>query len=89
MDDSVSQIASNVYNTSITHVNMALAVATALAWNEAVRQYIREKMPQSAATGNRFRYAILLTVITAVVFTITQKYLNPDIQQGSLNWVVS
>ena len=60
------------YSTTLSSMNTAFALATALAWNEAIKSVIMKVMPKYGH-NSLVVYAIIVTIIYAIFLMITKK----------------
>ena len=76
LTDFSKSLAANTYDSSINSINMGFTLAAALAWNESIKAFIREKVPK---IGSQYHimYALAVTLLSAVVFTLTRRLLKP------------
>jgi len=61
-------------DTTMTSMNSAFALATALAWNEAIKAVIQNVMPKGQSGHTQLlMYAVFVTILYAVFMMITKK----------------
>jgi len=88
MENQIRSLVESVTNASVNHVNMALALAAALAWNEAVKSIIKTRLSSTNLSNNQVVYALVITVIAALVMVISKRYLSAKAHQD-IGYVVS
>jgi hypothetical protein len=76
------------YSSSVQSINTGFALAAALAWNEAVKTVIHKYFSNASVARNQFIYAITVTILSAVVFMLTKRFLNPSIDKSDIQPVI-
>jgi hypothetical protein len=61
------------YDTTLTSLSTAFALATALAWNDAIKMFIQNVMPNGKGHTQLLFYAIFVTVLYALFIMLTRK----------------
>lgn len=77
--DDAKDVITQVYNTSISGIEMALALTVALAWYSFVKVSIQNIYPTKFKGETWWMYllfAVIITVIFAVVIFAMKKYMN-------------
>jgi hypothetical protein len=82
-------VVEETYNTGIVSINAAMAITTALAWHQTANSLIKKYVPTVRYTEFNIVYACMVTVLSSLVFLITQKYLKPSVKKTQINPVIS
>lgn len=70
------------YNSSVQSINTGFALAAALAWNDSVKVVIQKFIKSNANVAQmHLVYAMVVTIISAIVFVLTKKFLKPSINK--------
>jgi hypothetical protein len=70
------------YNSSVQGINTGFALATALAWNDTVKVVIQKFIKSNANVAQmHVVYALVVTILSAIVFVITKKFLKPSFKK--------
>ena len=77
------------YAQSLQSVNVGFSMASALAWNEVVREYILENLSVKKSQYYHLIYATIVTFLSALVFMITKMFLDKNIKESSVVPVVA
>ena len=59
-----------ILQSMITLASAALGLVAALAWNDAIRETIRQFMGSDDSLSSKYLYAVLATVLAVVVIVI-------------------
>jgi hypothetical protein len=78
------QLSDETYKQSITSINLGFTLAAALAWNESIKKIIGTHLPDKVGTKYQVLYAMIVTLLAAFVFTLTQRFLKPSIKRADL-----
>jgi len=83
------ELLSEITKISAHTINMGFFMAAAIAWNEVVKSVIKN-LPQSRSQATFYfaLYALLLTVVSAIVFMLTKKFVDENAQRAQLAYVV-
>lgn len=84
----LDSIMSETYNASIVNMNMGFTLAAALAWNEAIKAFIRSKIPMKQTGMYHVLFAFVMTVIAAIVTVMTTKFLKPSFKKSQITPVI-
>lgn len=88
----VKQLASSVYDTSMTCIIMALALTAALAWNDlikcAITTYVGVGNKAGSGITYHFVYAILVTILFAIIYSVFKRWLKADLIQPNVQYAV-
>ena len=88
--DFLRNIASETYTSSIFYINMGFTFAAALAWNEAVKFFINQSIKFNSGTPTYYLvYATVLTILAAVVYSFSKRYLSPEVQRQPVLYAVA
>ena len=74
----------NTYSQSFQSINMGFSLAAALAWNEVVKEFITKNISVKKGTHYHLIYAIVVTLLAAVVFMITKSFLDKSVQKVAI-----
>jgi len=86
----LGNIASETYTSSIFYINMGFTFAAALAWNEAVKFFINQSIKFNSGTPTYYLvYASVLTILAAVVYSFSKRYLSPEVQRQPVLYAVA
>ena len=73
------------YNSSVQSINTGFALAAALAWNDSVKVIIQKFIKSNASVAQmHLVYALVVTLLSAVVFVLTKKFLKPTFKKASV-----
>ena len=73
------------YNQPLQFITLGLFMASALAWNEAVKSFLRNVYPKKCSNlAGHFIYAICITLLAILVFNTIQKYIKDNIKNDLL-----
>ena len=61
------------YDTTLSSMNTAFALATALAWNEAIKSVVSNVMPKGSGHYQLLMYALFVSFLYAVFVMLTNK----------------
>lgn len=81
-------VLTDTYDSSLQSLNMGFALASALAWNEAVKTVIKKYFQNSQAPRYQMLYALAVTLLAAVVFIVTKAMFKPSLQRSDVKPVV-
>ena len=83
--ETANELAKATYRQSVSSINLGLTLAAALAWNEAVKHYILVHLRvMKKGTFYHLLYALIVTFLAAVVFMITQKYVDSKAKRANV-----
>lgn len=77
------------YNTGVVGINAAMAMITALAWHQTAKALIKKYVPVMRFTEFNIVYACMVTILTSLVFLVTQTYLKPTIKKTEIKPVLA
>jgi hypothetical protein len=83
-----NDLAKDTYNQSVNSINMGFALAAAMAWNETIKKLIKTHVSQKVGGQYQFMYAVLVTLLAAVVFSFTKRYMKPSLKRTDITPVV-
>ena len=86
--DVANDLAKDTYNQSVSSINMGFALAAAMAWNDTIKKIIKTHVSQKLGSSYQFMYAVLVTLLAAVVFSLTKRYVKPSIKRKDITPVV-
>jgi hypothetical protein len=86
--DIANDLAKDTYNQSVSSINMGFALAAAMAWNETIKKLIKTHVSQRLGSQYQFMYAVLVTLLAAVVFSLTKRYVKPSLKRTDITPVV-
>lgn len=73
------------YNSSVQSINTGFALAAALAWNDSVKVIIQKFIKSNTSVAQmHIVYALVVTLLSAVVFVLTKKFLKPSMQKSTV-----
>ena len=61
------------YDTTLSSMNTAFALATALAWNEAIKALVTNVMPKGSGHNQLLMYALFVSFLYAVFVMLTSR----------------
>ena len=73
----------DTYSTTLNSMNTAFGLATALAWNEAIKSLIQNLLPKGSGHTQLLMYAVFVTILYVVFMMIASK------KQGDVNLAVA
>lgn len=76
------------YNSSVQSINTGFALASALAWNEAVKTVIQKYFSTSNVTRYQLMYAMVVTILSAIVFMLTKRLFKPSITKEQIKPII-
>lgn len=77
------------YNSTVVSINTGFALAAALAWNDSVKVIIQKFIKNNANIAQmHIVYAMVVTLLSAVVFVITKKFVKPGIEKTTVSPVL-
>ena len=76
-----NQVLTETYNTTFQSLNMGFSLAAALAWNEAVKELIKKRVSSRFVESSNFFYALVVTLLAALVFSLTKQFVKPNLQK--------
>lgn len=82
------QLVNDTYDSSINSINMGFTLAAALAWNESIKAFIREKVPKMGSQYH-IMYALAVTLLSAIVFTLTRRLLKPSLTRKDVTPLIT
>lgn len=82
-------ILSETYNTAVIGINTGMALAVALAWNESAKLLIKHHVSAKKTGKYQIVYAATITMVAALVFTITQLYFKPSMKRTEVKPVIA
>jgi drug/metabolite transporter (DMT)-like permease len=83
-----ASLMNETYTSSIQSVNLGFALASALAWNDAVKMLINKYIPQRDTPSWYFIYAGILTFLAALVFTVSKMFFKPSLKRAPVTGAV-
>jgi hypothetical protein len=63
----------DTYSTTMNSMNTAFGLATALAWNEAIKAIIQNVMPKGSGHTQLVMYAVFVTVVYVLFMMLSNK----------------
>jgi len=73
------------YNSSVQSINTGFALAAALAWNDSVKVVIKKFIRNNTSVAQmHLVYALAVTLLSAVVFVLTKKFLKPSLTKANV-----
>jgi hypothetical protein len=88
--NNINEIVTSTYQTSFQSLNLGFMLAAALAWNEAVKFFISRSIRLNRGSPYYFiYYALSTTLLAAIVFTITRKYIDTSISKPNVMYAVT
>ena len=78
----------NSYAQSLQSINIGFSMASALAWNEVVKEYALKNVSVRKSQYYHVIYASAVTVFAAFVFMITKMFLDSNIKRSNITPVV-
>ena len=88
--NNINEIVTSTYQTSFQSLNLGFMLAAALAWNEAVKFFISRSIRLNRGSPYYFvYYALTTTLLAAIVFTITRKYIDTSISKPNIMYAVT
>ena len=73
------------YTSSVQSINTGFALAAALAWNDSVKVIIQKFIKSNASVAQmHLVYALVVTILSAMVFVLTKKFLKPSFKKASV-----
>ena len=76
------------YNSTMQSINMAFALAAALAWNDVIKSFITRIVPKGKSTlGHYVLFALLITLLAAIIFHVSKNYLNANIDKKNVSYI--
>lgn len=77
------------YNSSVQSINTGFALAAALAWNDSVKVVIQKFIKSNANVAQmHLVYAMVVTIISAIVFVLTKRFMRPSMTRTQVNPVL-
>ena len=77
------------YNSSLASINTGFALAAALAWNDSVKVIIQKFIKNNTSVAQmHLVYAVVVTLLSALVFTLTKKFLKPSLKKSQVSPVL-
>lgn len=78
-------IAAETYSSSVTAINMGFTLSAALAWSQAVKALIERFIKSnSGIVKMHLTYAVAVTLLSAVVFVLTKRFLKPSLTKANV-----
>lgn len=87
--DVSTTVVEETYNTGIVSINAAMAMTSALAWHQTATSIINKYVPKVRYTEFNVVYACMVTVLTTLVFLLTQKFFKPSIKKTQIHPVIN
>jgi len=87
--DVSSTVLEETYNTGIIGINAGMTLTSVLAWHQTAQLIIKKYVPTVNATEFNLLYACMVTILTTLVYMLTQKYLKPSIKKTEIMPVIS
>ena len=78
----------DTYTSSVQSINTGFALASALAWNEAIKTIITRYFKESSVTRYQLIYALAVTVLSAIVFMVTKRLFKPSITREQIKPII-
>ena len=82
--DVTRTLINETYNSSVQSLNTGFALASALAWNDTVKVIIKKYIKSASITQWHLIYAFAVTVLSAIVFVMTKRFLKPSMTKKSI-----
>ena len=76
------------YATSLQSINVGFSLASALAWNEVVKEYALKNLSVKKSQYYHLIYASLVTFLSALVFMVTKMFLDSNIKRADITPMV-
>lgn len=77
------------YNSTVVSINTGFALAAALAWNDSVKVIIQKFIKSNTSIAQmHIVYALVVTLLSAIVFVITKRFVKPSIQKSTVSPVL-
>lgn len=86
--DIANDLVNDTYNQSVSSINMGFALAAAMAWNETIKKLIKAHVSHRDGSQYQFMYAVLVTLLAAIVFSLTKRYVKPSLKRADITPVV-
>ena len=84
----MKDLISEAYSSSVQGINVGFALAAALAWTEAVKVVIQKYVKSTQAAKFHVMYALIVTLLSGVVFMVTKRFLKPSMKKTTVTPVV-
>lgn len=68
-------IANDTLNSTILSVQLGFTLATALAFNEYIKQLLSKSINREGSTGY-LKYAMAIALVSGIVLSITNRYMS-------------
>ena len=68
-----SELLSSTYSTTLTSLDTAFALATALAWTEAIKALVKNVVPKGSGHVQMTYYALFVTLMYTVYMMLTKR----------------
>jgi hypothetical protein len=73
------------YNSTVQSINTGFALAAALAWNDSVKVIIQKFIKSNTSIAQmHLVYALVVTLLSAVVFVLTKRFVKPSIKKAQV-----
>ena len=77
------------YNSTVQSINTGFALAAALAWNDSVKVIIQKFIKSNTSIAQmHLVYALVVTMLSALVFVITKRFVKPSIKKSQVSPVL-
>tara|TARA_B100001094_G_scaffold73512_1_gene69842 strand:- start:1175 stop:1507 length:333 start_codon:yes stop_codon:yes gene_type:complete len=77
--DAGSYVLEETWANALQSMSFGFTLASALAWNEAIKMYIKKSLKTDSA-GSYFKYALAVTFFTTLVLIVTKKVLKKKVK---------
>ncbi|MDP3065667.1 MAG: DUF5654 family protein [Methanobacteriaceae archaeon] len=82
MAEQVSEVKGQVMQTIATLMTTAFGLIAALAWNEAIKEIIKQMLPTGSGITGLLVYALIITIIAVIATIIIGRALGkPPVQE--------
>ncbi|MEG3225183.1 MAG: hypothetical protein BME94_06605 [Methanobacteriales archaeon Met13] len=82
MAEQVSEVKGQVMQTIATLMTTAFGLIAALAWNEAIKEMIKQMLPTGSGITGLLVYAVIITIIAVIATIIIGRALGkPPVQE--------
>ena len=87
--DVSATVLEETYNTGVIGLNAGMTLTSVLAWHQTANLIIKKYVPNVNVTEFNIVYACMVTILTTLVYMVTQKYLKPSIKKTEIMPVIS
>lgn len=83
-----NDLSKETYTQSVSSINMGFTLAAALAWNESIKKIINANLSAKLGSQYQILYAVIVTLLAALVFVITKRFLKPSIKREDIKPII-